>query len=176
MFKKWPTYCFIWGHLVVMDNVSESSHPWSSTMIILLLLMLLVLARTLNMTQGSRPWVLAIHFLFWKKILIKNFKRIFKSSDLPPLPDTILLLGVFFKDPAHAALLSSKSGRGTCLRPAASATCFLLSSWVSPPSWILTCLPSPAITEISTGCLGWASRIAFILASLCLVRACLTWQ
>merc|ERR1719438_296496 len=32
-------------------------------MIILLLLMLLVLARTLNMTQGSRSWVLAIHLL-----------------------------------------------------------------------------------------------------------------
>ena len=157
-----------------MNNMSECSHPWSSTMIILLLLMLLVLSRSLNMTQGSRPWVLTIHLLLWDKKWNKNFPKTFKNTGLPPLPGIILLLGVFFRDPAHAALLSSKSGRGTCLRPAASATCFLLSSWVSPPSWILTCLPSPAMTEISTGCLGWASRMAFILASLCLVRACLT--
>ena len=58
-----------------MNNMSECSHPWSSTMIILLLLMLLVLSRSLNMTQGSRPWVLTIHFLLWEKTLIRISQR-----------------------------------------------------------------------------------------------------
>ena len=102
----------------------------------------------------------------------------FSLSDiLPSRPAIVFTLAVFLRLPAQALeSLSSKSGSGTCLRPAASATCFLLSSFWSPHSWILTCFPSPATTVISFGFWGSAARIAFILASLCLARVCLTYN
>merc|ERR1712095_125294 len=51
--------------LVVMDNMSECSHPWSSSVQIFLLVTLVTSARfVLHMAQRSCPWVLIILFLW----------------------------------------------------------------------------------------------------------------